>query len=571
MADKNFKVKTGLTLPSPLPADQGGTGQTSTTNSLNALLPLQTSNSGKVLSTDGTSTSWVAQAVAYQRGGTASRPASPSAGDLYYNTDYNYFESYTANGWFPIAASPGIPTGVTATNQGTSRAFNNGQMSVAFTPATTGGAPTSLIVTPSPATSPTTFTGSTSPIIVTGLSSSTSYTYTVSATSPYGTSAASSASSGVTATSVPQAPTIGAATAGNASASVAYTAGATGGATVTTYTATSSPGSLTGTGSSPITVSGLTNGTAYTFTVTATNANGTSTASSASSSVTPANDPFITSGGTDISNETHFIRKFTGTANLVLSSTRTIDYLVVAGGGSASGGWGSGGGGGAGGMRTGTVSVPSGTYLATIGAGGIAIVTNGTYGGNGVNSTLALPSAITSIGGGTGGSYQNGGGPYTCQAGVAGGSGGGGGNIYSGSTPQGGAGTSGQGNAGGAGGQYGTNTGGGGGGGGAGAAGANCTNSTAGGIGGNGGNGGIGLQSSITGTATYYAGGGGGGTGQAKIQGLGGAGGGGNATGDGARTGLERGVANTGGGGGATNAGEVSSGGSGIIIVRTLR
>jgi hypothetical protein len=36
-------------------------------------------------------------------------------------------------------------------------------------------------------------------------------------------------------------------------------------------------------------VSGLTSGTAYTFTVTATNANGTSTASAASNSVTPAN------------------------------------------------------------------------------------------------------------------------------------------------------------------------------------------------------------------------------------------------------------------------------------------
>jgi hypothetical protein len=50
---------------------------------------------------------------------------------------------------------------------------------------------------------------------------------------------------------------------------------------------TSSPSSITGTGASPITVSGLANGTAYTFTTTATNANGTSVASSASNSVTP--------------------------------------------------------------------------------------------------------------------------------------------------------------------------------------------------------------------------------------------------------------------------------------------
>jgi hypothetical protein len=88
----------------------------------------------------------------------------------------------------------------------------------------------------------------------------------------------------------PDAPTIGTATAGNAQASVTFTAPTfTGRSAITSYTVTSSPGSLTGTGaSSPITVTGLTNGTAYTFTVTATNAKGlTSVASAASNSVTP--------------------------------------------------------------------------------------------------------------------------------------------------------------------------------------------------------------------------------------------------------------------------------------------
>lgn len=89
---------------------------------------------------------------------------------------------------------------------------------------------------------------------------------------------------------VPDAPTIGTATAGDASASVAFTAPAIdGGGTITGYTATSTPGSFTGTGaSSPITVSGLTNGQAYTFTVHATNAVGNSAESAASNSVTPA-------------------------------------------------------------------------------------------------------------------------------------------------------------------------------------------------------------------------------------------------------------------------------------------
>lgn len=88
---------------------------------------------------------------------------------------------------------------------------------------------------------------------------------------------------------VPDPPTIGTATAGNAQASVTFTPPVDdGGATITGYTATSSPGSFTGNcSSSPCTVTGLTNGQAYTFTVTATNSVGTSSASSASNSVTP--------------------------------------------------------------------------------------------------------------------------------------------------------------------------------------------------------------------------------------------------------------------------------------------
>jgi hypothetical protein len=92
-------------------------------------------------------------------------------------------------------------------------------------------------------------------------------------------------------TAPPGAPTIGTATAtGATTASVTFTAPSNLGipATITGYTVTSSPGGLTGTGaSSPITVSGLTTGTAYTFTVTASNSSGTGPASAASNSVTP--------------------------------------------------------------------------------------------------------------------------------------------------------------------------------------------------------------------------------------------------------------------------------------------
>jgi len=93
---------------------------------------------------------------------------------------------------------------------------------------------------------------------------------------------------------LPSAPTIGTATAGAVSASVAFTAPTYVGSGIISYTATSSPGGITGTGaSSPVTVSGLTAGTAYTFTVTATTAAGQGPASAASNSVTPTEPPYI--------------------------------------------------------------------------------------------------------------------------------------------------------------------------------------------------------------------------------------------------------------------------------------
>ncbi|MCT8980629.1 Ig-like domain-containing protein [Shewanella algae] len=88
---------------------------------------------------------------------------------------------------------------------------------------------------------------------------------------------------------VPGAPTSVNAVASDASATVSFSAPAsTGGAAISGYTVTSSPGGITASGAgSPLTVSGLSNGTDYSFTVSANNTAGTGPASSPSNTVTP--------------------------------------------------------------------------------------------------------------------------------------------------------------------------------------------------------------------------------------------------------------------------------------------
>ncbi len=98
----------------------------------------------------------------------------------------------------------------------------------------------------------------------------------------------------------PGAPTGVSAVAGDAQAAVSFTAPAsTGGAVISGYTVTSNPGGFTATGAgSPLTVTGLTNGTSYTFTVTATNSAGTGAASAASGAITLLPTPTITTAPT---------------------------------------------------------------------------------------------------------------------------------------------------------------------------------------------------------------------------------------------------------------------------------
>jgi subtilase family serine protease len=95
------------------------------------------------------------------------------------------------------------------------------------------------------------------------------------------------------AATLPGVPTNVTATAGNGQATVSFSPPASnGGSPIISYTVTSTPGGVTAIGTaSPITVTGLTNGTAYTFTVHATNSVGNGPESSPSNSVTPAAVP----------------------------------------------------------------------------------------------------------------------------------------------------------------------------------------------------------------------------------------------------------------------------------------
>jgi hypothetical protein len=229
------------------------------------------------------------------------------------------------------------------------------------------------------------------------------------------------------------------------------------------------------------------------------------------------------------------------------------NYLVVAGGGC--GGTDQGGGGGGGGFLAGAFTFITGTtYTIVVGAG--AAGNNANTNANGGNSVFA---SYTAIGGGSGGGVTNG-----PRNGYSGGSGGGGSAAWStGVQGLGGSGTSGQGNSGGNGSTGSTNSAGGGGGG-AGAAGGSGNGST---VSGNGGNG---LQSSITGSAVYYAGGGGGGNYNGTTAGTGGLGGGANGGGPNTTGPTYSGTANTGGGGGGgvgNSTVTAGSGGSGVVIL----
>jgi len=213
----------------------------------------------------------------------------------------------------------------------------------------------------------------------------------------------------------PGAPTIGTATVVNlTTVNVTFTAPAdNGGSPITSYTAVSSPGNITGTvnqaGSGTITVTGLTAGTTYTFVVYATNSAGNSANSSASNSVNTVatGQSAYTTAGT-----------YTWTAP---EGVTRVSVVAV-----GPGGWGfglafnptKGGGGGGLGYKNNITVVPGNSYTVVVGGGSA-------YGGT---DSYFINTSTVRGGAGENGGYPNGaggtGGTYTGDGGGVGGVGG---------------------------------------------------------------------------------------------------------------------------------------------------
>jgi Domain of unknown function (DUF4082)/Fibronectin type III domain len=219
-----------------------------------------------------------------QNAGTTLNGVFSYSSNATFPTDSFNAGNYWVDVVFAPAAIPGTVTNVTATAGGRTSA------NVSWSAPATGGTVTSYRITPyigSNPQTPTTVTGSPpdTTTTITGLTTGTTYTFKVEALNPNGAGPASAPSNPVTPLNpvAPSPPRSVSALAASQSARVTWTAPqADGDSVITGYTVTPYVG---GTAQTPVpadssatsaTVSGLTNGTSYTFQVTATNSAGTS-------------------------------------------------------------------------------------------------------------------------------------------------------------------------------------------------------------------------------------------------------------------------------------------------------
>jgi len=171
--------------------------------------------------------------------------------------------------------------------------------------------------------------------VVTGLTNGTAYMFRVAAVTAFGTGEFSAPSALVTPRTTPGAPSDVTATAGNASVALSWTAPAvTGGAAVTDYIISfSSNGGVTwriasdGTSTATTaTVTGLANGTTYTFRVAAANGAGAGSHSAVSSAVTPFTVPGAPVSLTAVSGKNSMTLSWRAPA--ATGGAPIIDYVV---------------------------------------------------------------------------------------------------------------------------------------------------------------------------------------------------------------------------------------------------
>ena len=217
---------------------------------------------------------------------------------------------------------PSAPRNVSVSRSG------SGSISVSWeTPTSNGGsAVTGYTATATPGGQSCTTTDALS-CVISGLTNGTSYSVTLTATNAVGTSGASTAAS-VTPATLPAAPAAPTAIAGDMNAVVTWVAPDNGGLPITGYTVTASPGGATcsTTGALTCTVSGLSNGTNYTFSVVATNAVGAGAGSAASTAVMPA--ATWTSGPAEVKTKPGSKKVTVSWAPAVLSSGQPVGYVV---------------------------------------------------------------------------------------------------------------------------------------------------------------------------------------------------------------------------------------------------
>jgi hypothetical protein len=197
-------------------------------------------------------------------------------------------------------SSPVVPADVPGAVTGLLATAGDQQVTVSWTAANGNGNPiTGYSVTPTGpggSLTPVVVTGTST--VITGLTNSSNYTFAVTAINSVGTGAAVTSST-VTPAGVPGGVTGLAAVSGNQQVTVSWTAADGNGNPITGYTVTpTGPGGtltpVTVSGTSTV-ITGLTNGSNYTFAVTATNSVGAGAAVT-SSTVTPAGAPAVVTG-----------------------------------------------------------------------------------------------------------------------------------------------------------------------------------------------------------------------------------------------------------------------------------